>query len=177
MKYNLGKGNTRQRRPFENAAKNIHLLGNIIQVCQGENKKKNPFLSKTRQSLKEKYSSLLGNINLGNIIWENKKKISFLLKTKLRKNIHLFFGGKYNLGKQEKDFLPFENKVKENIFIFVRKYNLGKQKKESFPFENKVKEKIFIFSLFGNIIWENKKKISFLLKTYSSLLGNIIQEI
>jgi hypothetical protein len=56
---------------------------------------------------------LAGNINLGNIIWENKKKISFLAKTKLKKNINLFFVGKYNLGKQEKDFLPCENKVKE----------------------------------------------------------------
>jgi hypothetical protein len=65
------------------------------------------------------------------------------------KNIHLFFVGKYNLGKQEKDFLPFENKVKENIFVFVRKYNLGKQKKESFPFENKVKEKYSSF-----LCWE-----------------------
>ncbi len=86
------------------------------------------------------------------------------------------------MGKQEKDFLPFENKVKENIFVFVRKYNLGKQEKDFLPFENKVKENIFIFVRkynLGNIIWENKKKISFLSKTklkktYSSLLGNII---
>jgi hypothetical protein len=86
---------------------------------------------------------------LGNIIWENKKKISFLAKTKLKKNIH-FFVRKYNLGKQEKDFLPFENKVKENIFIFslTGNINLGKQEKDFLPFENKVKEK------YSSFLWQ-----------------------
>ena len=101
------KGKTRKRiLSFQNPAKNIlHLffvekynLENIFWVCQRENKKKIPFVSKTRQKIFFIFSSF----------GLSKRKIFIFSLLGLSK------------GKQEKRFLSFRNaaKPKRKIFIF-----------------------------------------------------------